>query len=203
MTTQQDKLEIRETIENWALWRDSGDWDRFQTVWDEDGYMTATWFQGSAEDFIKVSREGFDGGVNILHFLGGSTVEVAHDRAVAQTKMHIMQRATVHGVEVDVTCVGRFYDFFGKRNGRWGIVRRQPIYEKDIMIPVNPASKLELNDELLSSFPEGYKNLAYLQSQAGFAVARGLPGVKGEAVETLYAEGAAWLAGCDAPGIPL
>lgn len=24
-----DKLEIRELIENWAIWRDSGDWHRF------------------------------------------------------------------------------------------------------------------------------------------------------------------------------
>ena len=39
MSDRQDSLEIRDVIENWAVWRDAGDWDRFQTVWGEDGYI--------------------------------------------------------------------------------------------------------------------------------------------------------------------
>ena len=54
--------------------------------------------------------------------------------------MSINQRALVHDVPCDVVCTGRFYDFFEKRNERWGIVLRQPIYEKDRMDPVDPAS---------------------------------------------------------------
>ena len=46
--SDDDKLAIREVVENWALWRDAGDWDRFATVWHDDGWMTATWFQGPA-----------------------------------------------------------------------------------------------------------------------------------------------------------
>ena len=76
-----DKRAIREVIENWVLWRDAGDWDRFATVWHEDGWMTATWFQGPARAFIEVSRDGFNRGVNILHFLGGFTCDVAGSRA--------------------------------------------------------------------------------------------------------------------------
>ena len=60
-----DVRAIRELIENWALWRDAGDWERFATVWHDDGWMTATWFQGPARDFIQVSREGFDRGVKL------------------------------------------------------------------------------------------------------------------------------------------
>ena len=71
-----DKLEIIEVVHNWALWRDAGDWERFRTVWHDDGWMTATWFQGPAAKFIKVSKAGFDKGVSILHFLGGSSVDV-------------------------------------------------------------------------------------------------------------------------------
>ncbi len=55
-----EKLAIRETIDNWILWRDAGDWERFKTVWHPDGWMNATWFQGPAEQFIEVSREGFN-----------------------------------------------------------------------------------------------------------------------------------------------
>ena len=135
-----EKAAIREVIENWVLWRDAGDWDRFATVWHDDGWMTATWFQGPARKFIEVSREGFEKGVSILHFLGGFTCEVAGYRAIAQTKMTINQRAKVDDVVVDVVCTGRFYDFLEKRDRRWAIVRRQPIYEKDRMDPVDPAA---------------------------------------------------------------
>ena len=198
-----DRQAIRDLIDNWVLWRDAGHWDRFATVWHDDGWMTATWFQGPAREFIRVSREGFERGVSILHFLGGFTCDIAGDRAVSQVKMTITQRATVDEVLVDVVCTGRFYDFLEKRQGRWGIVRRQPIYEKDRMDPVDPAARLTLDPARLASFPEGYRHLGYLQSNVGFAVKTGLPGLRGHAVETLYAEGAAWLAGSAAPGIPL
>jgi hypothetical protein len=240
-----DKLAIREVIENWALWRDAGDWDRFATVWHDDGWMSATWFQGPAKAFIEVSRAGFEKGVSILHFLGGFTCDIAGTRAIAQTKMTINQRAAVDGLEVDVVCTGRFYDFLEKRAPRperptgvdgprperptgvdgprperptgvdgprperptgvegWGIVRRQPIYEKDRMDPVEPSRRVMLDVTLLNKFPEGYRHLAYLQSRNGFTIKDGLPGLRGEAVERLYAEGRAWLAGSERPGVPL
>jgi len=194
-----DQLAIREVIENWVLWRDAGDWDRFRGVWHDDGYMMATWFQGPASEFIHVSREGWDRGVSIVHFLGGVSIELggdlAGDRAIAQTKMTISQRATVQDVLCDVVCTGRFYDFFEKRAGRWAIVLRQPIYEKDRMDPVDPSKTLALDARLLGQFPEGYRHLAYLQSGLGYPVKRDMPGLKGPEVEALYARGRRWLVG--------
>ncbi|MBZ3900353.1 nuclear transport factor 2 family protein [Streptomyces griseiscabiei] len=198
-----DRLRIRQLIEDWAVWRDAGDWQRFATVWHpRKGWMSATWFQGTATEFIKVSREGFEHGVSILHFLGGHTADIAGGRAVAQTKMTISQRASVDGVLVDVVCTGRFYDFLSRDDGRWTIVRRQPIYEKDRLDPVDTVAELSLDPELLARFPVGYQHLGYLQTKAGFTVKEGLPGLTGPAVEQLYAEGAGWLAGADSPGTP-
>jgi len=195
MSADDDRLLIRELVENWALWRDAGDWERFATVWHDDGFMMATWFQGPAPDFIRVSREGFERGVSILHFLGGFTVDIAGERAIAQTKMTISQRAELDGVSVDVVCTGRFYDFLERRDGRWGIVLRQPIYEKDRLDPIDPSAKLKLDDELLSQFPDGYRHLGYVQTAAGFEVKRDMPGLIGPEVDLLYRRGAAWLAG--------
>jgi hypothetical protein len=182
-------------VENWVVWRDAGDWERFRGVWHDDGRMMATWFQGSAEEFIAVSRAGFEKGVSILHFLGGNSVDVAGTRAISQTKMTISQRALVHEVQVDVVCTGRFYDFFEKRNDRWAIVLRQPIYEKDRMDPVDPAAQLKLDAGLLLRFPEGYRHLAYLQTGIGYTVKSDMPGLKGPEVEALYARGRIWLDG--------
>lgn len=192
---EEDRRQIRRLVENWVVWRDAGEWDAFRTVWHDDGRMMATWCQATADGFIEASRKGWENGVSILHFLGGHSSEVSGNRAIAQTKMTISQRAPVHGVVVDVVCTGRFYDFLEKRDGRWGMVLRQPIYEKDRMDPVDPAVRLELDAALLARFPEGYRHLAYLQTQIGYDVKVDMPGLKGPEVQALYARGAAWLTG--------
>ena len=189
-----DRL-IRELLQNWAIWRDAGDWERFRSVWHPDGRMMATWTQGTGDEFIEISKQAWAKGVNILHFLGGISVDLAGTRAVSQTKMTISQRAEVEGVLCDVLCTGRFYDFLEKRQGRWGIVLRQPIYEKDRMDPVTPGAVPALDHELLAQFPVGYRHLAYLQTRIGYTVKRDMPGLKGPEVEALYARGAAWLQG--------
>ncbi len=195
MSAERDSREIRELVQNWAIWRDAGDWERFASVWHDDGYMMATWFQGPAREFIRVSREGFERGVRILHFLGGTSVEIEGRRAIAQTKMTISQRARVHEVECDIVCTGRFYDFLEQRNGRWGLVLRQPIYEKDRLDPVDPAASLRLDAARLDHFPEGYRHLAYAQAEIGYDVKRDMPGLTGPEVQRLYERGARWLAG--------
>jgi hypothetical protein len=195
MSERDDRLAIRELVENWAVWRDAGDWERFRSVWHDDGRMMATWFQGSADDFIRVSREGFERGVSILHFLGGSSTDVSGERAIAQTKMTISQRAAVHDVICDVVCTGRFYDFLERRDDRWGLVLRQPIYEADRVDPVDPAEVPDLDPKVLSGYPEGYRHLAYLQQGIGYDVKRDMPGLTGPEVAALYGRGEEWLAG--------
>lgn len=190
-----DQLAIRQLVENWVVWRDAGHWDRFRTVWFDDGRMMATWTQGTADEFIDMSKKGWANGVSILHFLGGHSADINGNRAISQTKMTISQRARVHDVEVDVVCTGRFYDFLEKRDGRWGFVLRQPIYEKDRMDPLDPTQTVKLDPALLNAFPVGYRHLAYLQSQIGYPVKKDMPGLQGPEVEKLYADGADWLAG--------
>ena len=92
-------------------------------------------------------------------------------------------------------CTGRFYDFLEKRDGRWGVVLRQPIYEKDRMDPVQPGVAVDLDQKILESFPAGYRHLAYLQSQIGYKIKPDMPGLRGPEVERLYACGKSWLAG--------
>ena len=199
-----DRLTIRELIENWAVWRDAGDWARFASVWHDDGVMMATWFQGPAREFIRVTQEGWAKGVSILHFLGGSSIDLAghlaKPRAIVQTKMTISQRGDVQGVPCDVVCTGRFYDFLEKRDGRWGMVLRQPIYEKDRVDPIDPAATLLIDQARLAEFPKGYCHLAYIQTQIGYTVKRDMPQLTGPEVQALYARGAAWLAGASSPG---
>jgi len=190
---------IRQLVENWAIWRDAGHWDRFATVWHPDGVMMATWFQGPFAEFIRVTKEGWAKGVSILHFLGGCSVDLNGARAIAQTKMTISQRGMVEGVDgpvlCDVVCTGRFYDFITKHDGQWKVLHRQPIYEKDRIDPVDSSARLQLDNAALAALPEGYRHLAYIQLRIGYKVKLDMPMQKGPVVEELYRRGARWLAG--------
>jgi len=109
--------------------------------------------------------------------------------------MTITQRGSVHGIAVEVVCTGRFCDFLEKRNGSWGIVLRQPIYEKDRIEPVDPSVRLELDQGQLATMPFGYQHLAYMQRDMGWTVKLDMPQLRGPEVEALYRCGTDWLAG--------
>ncbi len=195
MTDTEDRLAIRDIVENWVLWRDARMWQRFRTLWHPEGEMTATFFHGGYEEFITASQQGYERGARVVHRIGGITIDIEGNRAVAQSKLTILQRATIDGVLCDATCIGRAYDFLEKRDGRWGIVLRRNIYETDRLDPVDPSASIVLDQALLAQFPEGYRHLAYLQSKLGQTVKRDLPTGDGPALEALYAQGAAWLKG--------
>jgi SnoaL-like domain len=188
-----DRIAIRDLLENWVIWRDAGIWDRFRTLWHDDGVMMATWFQGGPDEFITNSKASFARGIRAQHFLGGSSIDIAGYRAVAQTKMTILHRAPIEYVMCDFTVVGRFYDLLEKREGRWGLVLRQPIYEKDRIDPVVPGTTPKLDRTLLEQFPEGYRHMAYMQTKAGYSVKADMPGATGPELDALYAKGEAWL----------
>ena len=193
--TSADRLAIRDIVENWVLWRDARQWDRFRTLWHAEGRMWATWFQGTFEEFIAVSQQGHERGARIHHMLGGSTIDIAGQRAIARTKVEIAQRGMVANVVCDVTCWGRAYDFLERRDGRWAIVLRRHTYEKDRLDPVEPSAAVTLDPALLEQFPEGYRHLAYLQSKAGYRVKNDLPGLDGAPLAALDTDAARWFAG--------
>jgi len=197
--SSDDQAQIRTLTENWALWRDAGDWDRFATLWHPAGRMEATWLQAGYQDFIEASRKGFENGVRIWHFLGGHTSDVAGDRAIAQTKMTITQRAIVAGEQCDVVCTGRFYDFLQRHQDRWTLRLRQPVYERDRLDPVRPGAVPALDQARLAALPEGYRHLAYLQQDIGFDVKLDMPQLTGPETEALYVQGHAWLSGQPLP----
>ena len=190
---------IQRVVEDWVIFRDSGQFDQLIDLWHEDGRMMTTWSQVTAREFVRMSSEGFVNGIKVNHSLGGSHISIVGDRAVAQTKVSITQRAPIDGIDCDAICDGRFYDFFERRAGFWKMVLRQPIYERDRMITVSPGPAPLLDAALLASFPEGYRHLGYMQTKLGLTIKKDMPGVRGPEVEALYARGSAWLAGAPTP----
>jgi len=190
-----DRLAIRALIENWALWRDARMWDRFRTVWHKDGQMWATWFQGPYEEFIRVSQEGYDRGVRIMHVLGGMSIDIKGKRAIAQTKMTISQRAAVEGVVCDVVCTGPSTIFWKNEKANGALCCAVSPTRRTDSIRSILRQTLKLDQTLLAQFPEGYRHLAYLQTKIGYKVKRNMPGLDGPDLDALYTKGEAWLKG--------
>ncbi|MBV8538708.1 MAG: nuclear transport factor 2 family protein [Alphaproteobacteria bacterium] len=190
-----DKLAIGEVVQNWALWRDTGNWDGLRRAFHPDGTMTATWFAGGVADFIAGCQRSWAAGSRSAHFIGGTVVELNGAKALAESRIILMVRDTVDDVEVDVTCYGRFYDRFVKLDKAWRILQRGVVYEKDRLDPVRPDAKLTLDDAILKRFPEGYRHVAYVQTKRGLKVAADRPTPRSAELESLYRDAQAWLAG--------
>src|SRR5215831_17122127 len=101
MTEREDKLAIAEVIQNWAIWRDTGDWDNLRTTFHPEGTMTATWFSGTADDFIAGAKAAWSKGSKSAHFIGGSAIRVRGAKALAETRIILLIRDVLDDVEID------------------------------------------------------------------------------------------------------
>ena len=97
-------------------------------------------------------------------------IVVEGDRAISQNKMTITSRGDLDGTLCDVTCMGRHLDRWEKRDGLWGLLSRQTIYDRDRVDSVVPGEVPPLDQTLLMSYGEAYRHLAYLLVRRGFQV---------------------------------
>ena len=193
-----DRAAITQVVQDWGLARDAGRWERLRSFFTPDAVMHTTWFVGSADEFVNRSLEASKNGARAQHFIGAATIEVQGVKAIAETRMIIFVRGRLDGVEVEVTCHGRFYDRFVRREGAWRIQRRTPIYEKDRLDALDPSALIKLDADKLALHPDGYRHVAYLQSSGGAQITAELPTSNSAVLARLYAEGDAWLADASA-----
>lgn len=193
--TPDDETLIRRALEEWIIWRDTGEWDRFLALWHPRGRMVATWFNGSAQEFVARSKATFGRGAWAHHELGGTAVRIEGARGIAESRITLHLRTNVDGILCDISCLGRFVDFMIRGEDRWCFALRHPVYEKDWLRPATPGAVLQIDQELLAEFPTGYRYLGYSQAKVGMTVDRGLPGSDGPEMDLLKARAEAWLRG--------
>ncbi len=193
MDAWQEKMEITEVVQQWALWRDSGNWVPLRTTYAAKGRMSTMWFDGSAEDFIAACAAGAGRGVTSGHFICGNTVRVNGNQALSNARLILVLRAKLDNVAVDVTSYGRFMDRMVKENGKWCIQHRNTIYDKDRIEAVVPGTLLNLDHAEAAGYPEGYRYLAYVQKRGGRGITPGTPTFGSEELAQRYRDDDAWL----------
>ena len=142
-----------------------------------------------------------------MHRVHGSTTDIdtTATRAVTKMKATITQRFNLDGVEADAESDCRFVFFWSKHpeTGNWGANWVRHFYEKDKLIPVNPAKVPILDERKLEEYPNGYRYLAYCQEKTmGVKVIRDLPGhrrdvgtMNGAKHDVVYHQCKTWLEG--------
>lgn len=194
-STPTDHFVIQRIVDCWAIWRDARWWDRIEELWHPEGRMVTTWGGlSSSAEFARAAQSGYEAGDRMVHSNGGCTVDIVGNRAVSQTKLRIMQRSIIDGVLCDSVCIGRDYDLLEYKDGKWGFLLRQPIYERDWITPVAPDASLRVDPAVLSKFPEGYAHLGYIQSLLGYEINLNLPTHDNARLDDLYRAGEEWLA---------
>lgn len=188
-----DRDAIRSVIAAWGLYRDTGRFEELRALFAPGATIQTTWFDGSADEFVDLSKAAFGGPARAQHSFGTSTIELQADRATADTRITLQLRTTVEGIAVDATCYGRVFDFLVRRENAWRILKRIPVYEKDRIEPVDPSAQIAIDPVALARFPEGYRHIAYLQTLGGSAITAGLIQPDSKAERQLYQEGRDWL----------
>jgi hypothetical protein len=189
------KLACAEVIQAWGLYRDQGKWPELTATFVPEGQIAISWYSGSFAGFVDRCRKSFDAGQRSKHHILPSVVRVIGERAVAETSIVIHVRQTIDGVPVDMTSHARFLDRLERRDGRWAIVERTAIYERDRLDPVEPSEAFGklFTARDLSVYPEAYRYMAARLVAAGRALAPVVYRDGTPETDQLYARYEAWL----------
>jgi hypothetical protein len=192
-----DKYACAELIQSWGFCRDQGRWAELTAIFAPEGEIAVSWFSGGYREFVDRCRQSFEAGQRSKHHLFPSVVRVNGDRATAETNVVILVRQKISGVLADMTSYARFLDRLARRDGRWMILERTAIYERDRLDPVEPS---EAFDKLfkasdLAVYPEAYRYMAARLVAAGRALAPVVFRDGSPHTDQVYARYDAWLAG--------
>ena len=177
------------------LARDTGDWETLEALYWPESVVRVTWFEGSAAEFIAVSRDGEQAGRGRgMHLINPVRSEVHGHRALVESQGQILIRPHVEGVECDLVSWCRFFSRLERRDGEWRLRTFDSIYGKDRIDPVLPDASLRLEPHVLASARPSYRYLTYLNRRTGYDVPQDLPGDdRPDLLAAFYAAAWEWL----------
>jgi hypothetical protein len=193
-----EKCECSELIQRWGVYRDQARWDDLLETFHHEGTISVSWFSGSAGDFVERARANYDHSreTNITkHQLWPSIVEVNGDRALAETSVAILARQKVRDFYVDNTSHARFLDRLERREGKWKILARSAIYEKDRFDAVDSPEKFArfMRETDFSSVPAAFRYIGYRIIISGRQISPDVHIDGAKETYSLYRDGRRWL----------
>lgn len=193
-----DKERIRELIEFERYCRDYGHWPEERSCWWEDGSVYATWFKGPIDEFLeKSARKDKKSG---YHRINNTVVWLNGNKAIAECLCVLVFRSDFGGEPVDIDVFSRLHFRVEKRDGKWGLLYFEGIYEKDRLNTVFDDGDFTIPREELQKFrPCNWHQTYRLAKYNADAFGGGLKNNddwcgsdKPETIERLYKESSEW-----------
>lgn len=194
-TELADKFAVVELAQFERFGRDTDQWKLMADSYSDESRVWLSWFDGSAIEFIKASREmSSQSGGQAIHQLGPTLVELNGNRAIADTGCTILMRRSFEGVECDLTAYCRHRSRVERINGTWKLRTLVGIYQKNVLAPVVPGHIPAIDAEKLASFRASYNYQSYYRAAQGYVPFDDRPGLdRPELVDDLVATDLAWL----------
>jgi hypothetical protein len=191
-----DTVAVQQLILKERSARDMQEWELLASCFTEDSMIEMSWFRGSGSVFATESKKIAAGGLLTFHETGPSFIQIARDRAIADTPMSAHVIREIGGADADITFWTRMRSRAERHNGRWLLAGLRIIYIHDLIVPRTPSAIPSLDADLLAKFRPSYRYLSYALSLSGRSIANDLPGLdKPETVQKLIAAEEAWLRG--------
>lgn len=178
--------------------RDRGWWDRMAACYHPDSHVEASWFCGTAAEFVERSRNSSPSGPVGTHRLSPPVIHVNADRAVAELPMVLEVRAVITGVAADGFSAARMLDRVRRDEDGWKLQTVTAIFERDTLTPAVPGTTLDIDQHQHNQYREPCRCLAYLVSKQGLTPRDDVYGDdRPDRVAALYQAAFDWLAGTE------
>ena len=210
-----EKARVKELVEFERYCRDYADYGTEEAEWNlwfDDARIVTTWHDGGKDTFMrtpgsftypKTKTPDEEGVIDSFHHRANNTlVWLKGTRAIAEYLCCMVSRRKVNGEWMDTQVMARMHYRAEKREGKWGLVFMDVIYEQDRMDPVFQDAAFTMPREVVKK----HRNINWNMSGAGDYAKPGtgrkhrdeallygydLP----EQVNELYAESTRWLKG--------
>jgi len=187
----REKSAIKELVEFERFCRDNALWDEMKKCYTTDSHVNISWYQGTGHGFVDASSKMKTRAPHKVH---STQVWLNGDKAVAIMTTTIDMPTQIDGIAVEISSDAKLIFRTQKIDGQWYIVRFEPIYEKDMIVPVVPNNKLHIPTDEISTYRQSYASMIYLMKRNGTVVNENLPGIdRPDLVEKLYADADEWL----------
>ena len=174
--------------------RDRGWWTEMAACFASNATIDMSWFTGSADEFIRQTKERSLDGVWGRHRLSPPAVRLNGSRAWAELPLAIEFPVTVGGVEADLLSYCRSQYRAERVNGAWRLTRITSIYERDTLTPSVPGSRLPTDPNAFQDYRTSYRCLTWYFEQRGTRLRDDLLGDdRPRPVAEHYAAERAWL----------
>jgi len=190
-----DRAEIFYLVRFESLCRDIRDWEGLTGSYVPGSPVRTTWFDGAIEDFAEALKAKTAAGGVARHRVFPAKLHQRGGRAICESPAIISERLTLGGVELDIMAHVRFHSRLVLTDVGWRLNSFEAIYERDSLLPVDPADTLPVDRNMVDAMRPSYRFQGFCDASRNYEVSQDLLGDDRPAMlEAFYLNERKWVA---------